>query len=146
MLSRGEKKNVSAVTICISCTRSAPLRRISMLHLISRGIDQASDGGSMSNRCSLRWEVCMLLCVFCLCKQLNLHARRGPTRTRKKSSPQRASFVTLMIIYNSQVPCLCGPHSAAAWRLHAHLANNIRWWVSKKKKNVESRGGRVSLD
>lgn len=48
------KKNVSAVTICISCTRSAPLRRISMLHLISRGIDQASDGCSMSNRCSLR--------------------------------------------------------------------------------------------
>ena len=85
--------------------------------------------------CGEKFACCFVF--FFLCKQPNLHTRRGPTRTRKKSSPQRASFVTLMIIYNSQVPCLCGPHSAAAWRLHAHLANNIRWWVSKKKRKVE---------
>lgn len=38
-------------------------------------------------------------------------------RPTQKSSPWCCSFVTLMIIYNSQVACLCGPHLAAAWRL-----------------------------
>lgn len=59
------------------------------------------------------WEVYILLCI----QQHYKHTGR-PTTQKRKRSPRRGSFVTLMIIYNNRVACLCGPHSAAALRLH----------------------------
>lgn len=64
--------------------------------------------------------------------------KEANTHTNKKKSPLRCgSFVTLMIIYNSQVVCLCGPHSAAAWRLPLPCIFGKQYQMASKQKKRE---------
>lgn len=57
----------------------------------------------------------------------------------KKSSPRCGSFVTLMIIYNSQVACLCGPHSATARRLRLPCIFGKQYQMASKQKKKKKK-------